>query len=156
IRPGDKLVAVNGEAIDPAKNRESYFAFPQRPAEINRTFKRNNKEHQVKIHPESHVQIKQYMYDQWIANIANKDGKDEEKRHGHVHMKDMSGGYLEKFMQDMVSDSINRDGLIVDLRYNTGGNVHDKVLQFLSQRPYLQWQYRGGKRSPQPNFAPAD
>src|SRR5699024_4702060 len=58
--------------------------------------------------------------------------------------------------QDMVSDSINRDGLIVDLRYNTGGNVHDKVLQFLSQRPYLQWQYRGGKRSPQPNFAPAD
>jgi len=33
--------------------------------------------------------------------------------------------------------------------------VHDAVLRFLSQRPYLQWQYRDGKKSPQPNFAPA-
>ncbi|HZH54110.1 MAG TPA: S41 family peptidase, partial [Sphingobacteriaceae bacterium] len=47
------------------------------------------------------------------------------------------------------------DAIVLDLRYNTGGNVHDKVLQFLSQRPYLQWQYRGGKRSPQSNFAPS-
>jgi tricorn protease len=29
------------------------------------------------------------------------------------------------------------------------------VLRFLSQKPYLQWQYRDGKKSPQPNFAPA-
>ena len=56
----------------------------------------------------------------------------------------------------MVSDSVNqRKALILDLRYNTGGNVHDKVLQFLSQRPYLQWKYRNGKMSPQPDFAPA-
>jgi C-terminal processing protease CtpA/Prc len=56
----------------------------------------------------------------------------------------------------MVSDSINsRKALILDLRYNTGGNVHNKVLQFLSQRPYLQWKYRDGKMSPQPDFAPA-
>ncbi|MEL6925800.1 MAG: S41 family peptidase, partial [Bacteroidota bacterium] len=36
-----------------------------------------------------------------------------------------------------------------------GGNVHDKVLQFLAQRPYLQWKYREGALSPQPNFAPS-
>jgi tricorn protease len=33
--------------------------------------------------------------------------------------------------------------------------VHNDVLQFLSQRPYLQWQYRGGALSSQPHFAPA-
>lgn len=45
--------------------------------------------------------------------------------------------------------------LILDLRYNTGGNVHDAVVQFLSQRPYLQWKYREGKLMSQPNFTPA-
>jgi len=50
----------------------------------------------------------------------------------------------------------NKDGLIFDLRYNTGGNVHDKVLQFLSQRSYLQWKYRQGELTKQPNFAPSD
>jgi len=45
--------------------------------------------------------------------------------------------------------------LIFDLRYNTGGNVHDEVLQFLSQKPYLQWKYREGALTPQPNFSPA-
>jgi C-terminal processing protease CtpA/Prc len=33
--------------------------------------------------------------------------------------------------------------------------VHDDVLQFLSQRPYTKWKYRGGEFAPQPNFAPA-
>ncbi|HEY0897156.1 MAG TPA: S41 family peptidase, partial [Sphingobacteriaceae bacterium] len=55
----------------------------------------------------------------------------------------------------MVSEADKKDALILDLRYNRGGNVHDNVLQFLSQRPYLQWKYRGGKLTPQPNFAPA-
>ncbi|MBS1565696.1 MAG: peptidase S41, partial [Bacteroidetes bacterium] len=42
------------------------------------------------------------------------------------------------------------------LRYNTGGNVHDEVLRFLSQRSYLQWKYRDGQQTRQSNFAPAD
>jgi tricorn protease len=70
-------------------------------------------------------------------------------------MKDMGGNSLESFLEDMVDDAYKKDALILDIRYNTGGNVHDAVLQFLSQKPYLEWQYRGGQKSPQPNFAPA-
>ena len=67
----------------------------------------------------------------------------------------MGGGSLETFLEDMVDDAYKKDALILDLRYNTGGNVHDAVLQFLSQRPYLQWQYRGGQKTQQPNFSPS-
>ncbi len=59
-------------------------------------------------------------------------------------MKNMSGQALEQFLIEMTSEGHQRDGLILDLRYNTGGNVHDEVLKFLSQKPYLQWKYRGG------------
>jgi tricorn protease len=68
----------------------------------------------------------------------------------------MGGEQLEHFLQEMVSHKGNREGLILDLRYNTGGNVHDQVLKFLSQKSYLQWKYRDGKLTNQPNFSPAD
>ena len=31
-----------------------------------------------------------------------------------------------------------------------------KCCKFLSQRTYLQWKYREGKKTPQPNFSPSD
>ena len=71
-------------------------------------------------------------------------------------MKDMGGGELENFFLTMTRDLENKDGLILDLRYNTGGNVHDELLRFLSQKTYLQWKSRGGKLANQSNFSPSD
>ncbi len=155
VRPGDVLVAVNGTKVDTKVSREQYFAFPKGPREMTLTFKRGGKTHDVKIHPESYSALKTQLYNQWIAHNSSTVSKESNQRIGYVYMKDMSSESLEKFMLQMVTDSVNRDGLIIDLRYNTGGNVHGKVLQFLSQRPYLQWKYRDGKMSPQPDFAPA-
>ena len=67
-------------------------------------------------------------------------------------MKNMGKSSLNKFIIDMTSTAYNKKGIILDLRYNTGGNVHDEVLDFLSRRPYLQWKYREGKLTIQPNF----
>jgi C-terminal processing protease CtpA/Prc len=56
----------------------------------------------------------------------------------------------------MTQELNNKEALILDLRYNTGGNVHDEVLKFLQQRSYLNWKYREGKLTPQGNFTPSD
>jgi tricorn protease len=46
-------------------------------------------------------------------------------------MKNMGSEELTKFYQDLMSDEAHKKGLILDLRYNTGGNVHDDILNFL-------------------------
>jgi len=71
-------------------------------------------------------------------------------------MKNMGESELNNFIITMTEQLNNRDALILDLRYNTGGNVHDEVLRFLSQRSYLQWKYREGQLTKQSNFAPSD
>jgi tricorn protease len=155
VQPGDLLVAVNGENVNTTLNRESYFSKPTIDPELSMTFKRGTSNFTVKIAPESSRDMSDQAYDEWIANnqkVVDEKGK---QRIAYAYMKNMGNEELEKFLIDMSSEAYHRDALILDLRYNTGGNVHDKVIQFLSQRPYLQWRYREGELTQQPNFTPA-
>ncbi len=155
IQVGDKLIAINNEKIDEDTNRESYFIRPSLDKEMQLTFERNGALHTVKIHPIRTFQIRGLLYDEWMDANQNYVDQKSGKKVAYIHMKNMGGNELERFKREMVSEASQRDGLILDLRYNTGGNVHDEVLQFLSQKPYLNWKYREGKLAPQPNFAPA-
>ncbi|MFK7812936.1 MAG: S41 family peptidase [Maribacter sp.] len=155
IRKGDRLTAVNGENINEAINRESYFVRPSRDKELTLTFSRNGSSEHVKIHPTNTNTTRNLLYDEWMDNNQNYVDQKSDKRVAYIHMKNMTGRELERFKREMVSETSERKALILDLRYNTGGNVHDEVLQFLSQKPYLKWKYREGKLASQPNFSPA-
>ena len=155
VETGDRLKAVNGSPIDEKLDRNIYFTKPSLDKELTMTFDHKGSDITVKIHPESSGQLENDLYDEWIDNNRKVVTEKSKDRIAYVYMKNMGTDALQEFLQDMVDDAYKKDALILDLRYNTGGNVHDAVLQFLSQRPYLQWQYRGGQRSPQPNFAPS-
>lgn len=155
IVSGDILTHVNGVKVDEKIDRDYYFTKPSLVKEMTLTLMRNGKSLTVNIHPQSTGALKTNLYDEWIANNRDNVDKWGNNRIAYTYMKNMSGGELERFMLDMVEQENNKDGIILDLRYNTGGNVHDDVLKFLAQRPYLQWKYRGGKLAPQSNFGPA-
>lgn len=155
VMPGDKLTAVNGGRVDEKMDRNYYFTKPSLETELQLTFERAGKSVNVKIHPGSFGDFKGNLYDEWIENNSKAVSTKSNNRIAYAYMKAMGTDDLEKFLEDMVDDAYKKEALILDLRYNTGGNVHDIVLKFLAQRPYLQWQYRDGQRTQQPNFAPA-
>lgn len=154
LQVGDVITAVGGRKVEEGIDRDYYFTAPSLAPEMRLTINRNGKEQTVNIRPQSSSDFKELLYDEWIE--ANRDKVDElsGNRIAYSHMKNMGGDELNSFLLDMAKYENNKEGIILDLRYNTGGNVHDEVLRFLSQRPYLQWQYRGGKKSPQSSFAP--
>ncbi|MEO0338867.1 MAG: S41 family peptidase, partial [Bacteroidota bacterium] len=155
IKPGDRLVAVNGKKIAANQNRNHYFVQPSLDEELTLTFDRAGAQHDVKLHPTNYFAIRNALYDEWEAQCQQMVDTKGQKRIAYVHMKNMGGGELQRFLHDMVSEGQQRDAVILDLRWNTGGNVHDDVLQFLSQKPYLQWKFRDGALTPQSNFGPA-
>jgi len=155
IQVGDELIAVNGQVVDKTTNRNHYFAQPSNDEEIALTFLRAGEKVVVKLHPINYFAERTLLYDEWMQERQTIVDEGSGKKIAYVHMKNMGGGELRRFRKEMVSEGHQRDGLILDLRYNTGGNVHDEVLQFLSQKPYLNWKYREGKLTSQPNFTPA-
>lgn len=155
IKPGDILTAVNDQQVNKKQNREFYFIAPSLDQEIKLTFSSGNDSYDVYIHPEHNYNLKRHLYDEWIQTNQDYVDKKSDKRIAYVHMKNMGDSELSNFIIEMSTEAYKKEALILDLRYNTGGNVHDDVLNFLSRRPYTKWKYRGGEFAPQPNFAPS-
>lgn len=154
IRPGDVLVRVNNVEVDKSMNRNFYFSKPTLDNELRLQFNRGGQLIDVNVHPQG--SLSNDLYNEWADKNQQRVDDRTKGRVAYHNMRDMGTGELEKFLIDMTQDFYQKDALILDLRYNTGGNVHDEVLRFLSQRSYLKWKYREGKMAPQSNFAPAD
>ena len=154
IKPGDELVKVNDTKVEKNIDRNYYFTRPSIDKELKLTFKRGALLYEIKVHPQS--SLYNSLYDEWVDNNQHLVDQKSNGRIAYGYMKNMGAGELEKFIIHMTQELTNKDALIFDLRYNTGGNVHDEVLRFLSQRSYLQWKYREGKPTKQGNFTPAD
>ena len=154
IKSGDVLVKVNDEQVDKSMDRNYYFTVPSRDRELKLTFNRNGQMVNVKIHPQA--TLFNNLYDEWIDNNQKRVDEKSKGRIAYGYMKNMGQGELDQFIIDMTQELTKKDALIFDLRYNTGGNVHDEVLKFLSQRSYLNWKYREGTLTSQSNFSPSD
>ena len=154
LKPGDVLVKVKDEVVDKSRDRNYYFSKPSVDKEIELEFSRGIKNFTIKIHPQ--LNLFSNLYDEWIDKNQQRVDEKSNNRIAYACMKNMGTGELEKFIIDMTQELNQKEALILDLRYNTGGNVHDEVLKFLEQRSYLQWKYREGALTRQGNFTPSD
>lgn len=155
IRKGDELVGVDGIRINPDENREKYFTSPVSKNELKLTFKRGGKEFDVKVHTTSLSAVKALQYLEWENERRDMVEKKGAGRIGYIHMRAMGDEDLEDFLLRMHTDVYDKDALILDLRYNNGGNVHNEVIEFLSQKRYFDWAYRDFPTTTHPNVVPA-
>ena len=155
IRPGDVLAAVDGVRVDQARNREAYFSGAVALDELKLTFSRGGAEFDVKVHPATFSAVKTLAYKEWenqrAAIVADKTGG----KVGYIHMRAMGDEDLNSFLLKMHTEVYDKDALILDLRYNNGGNVHKEVIDFLRGQAHFEWAYRDFPRTSHPNVAPA-
>jgi tricorn protease len=155
LEPGDVLVAVNGITVDRSIDRDHAFTLPRMEKELTLRFARKGKEYEIIVRPVSSSALKSLLYDEWVSENRRRVDSLSGGRVAYVYMKDMGNQSLDRFLIDMTGKAMKSDALILDIRNNRGGNVHDDVIQFLSQKPYLEWQARNGRKAAQPNFAPS-
>ena len=156
LQKGDVLVAVNGQRVDQSKNRESYFATTVTVPEMKLTFSRGNKEFDVKVHTTSCRVVKDWLYNEWEdvnRALVDKLGKGKIL---YTHMRDMVDGELNEFLKDMHTRIVGKEAIILDLRFNNGGNVHKEVLDFLAQKAHFHWGFRDFAKNAHPNVTPGD
>ena len=67
---------------------------------------------------------------------------------GYIYIPSMSGGPLEDFFNELMSENADKEALIIDIRWNGGGNIHENLLNIL-ERPQFAWS-RPLRREPNP------
>lgn len=156
VMPGDILTAVDGCRVDTTRNRESYFSTSAPRKELQLTFLRNGKEHRVRFHSLTLAEIQAAHYTAWEDACRERVKQQTGDRVAYHHMRDMQEKSLNSFLIDMYTEAAHKEALILDLRYNYGGNVHDDVLEFLSRKPHFTWQYRDKQSNTHPNVTPGN
>lgn len=155
LQKGDELIAVDGQGVDKSINREKYFSSAIAKEEMTLRFKRGNNEFDIKLHPVGFSAIKNLEYKQWETQRAEIVADKTEGKVGYIHMRAMGADDLNNFLLKMHTEVYDKEALILDLRYNNGGNVHKEVLDFLRGQAHFEWSYRDFPKSSHPNVAPA-
>jgi tricorn protease len=71
-------------------------------------------------------------------------------RLGYIHIPGMGEGNLFDFEEDLFAQGKDKGGLIIDIRGNGGGSVHDEILRYLDRRIYGYTVSRGRPASYNP------
>jgi tricorn protease len=74
-------------------------------------------------------------YADWVAR--NREFVEEATggRIYYAHIRGMSQTYLEQFQQEL-DENFHKEGIIIDVRYNGGGNIDQQLMDILQRRPY--------------------
>jgi tricorn protease len=82
-------------------------------------------------------------YENWVRQNREVVDKATNGQIAYVHIRSMNQPSLVRF-QNEVDQFWNKKGIIVDIRYNGGGNTDQQIIDLLERRPYEYWNSRWG------------
>ena len=98
------------------------------------------------------------LYDRWVRNNRKKVEQMSGGKVGYIHVQGMNDASFRSVYEDVLGKAINAEALIVDTRFNGGGNLHDELSTFLNGKKYMQmapqsvkvgaWEPRGRWSNP--------
>jgi tricorn protease len=145
IHIGDYVVAVDGERVGRAFNLDSAlsFKFDHRVTLSVASDPAGRDKREVVLRAVNGITEKGLLYRAWVAERRAYVGKISNGRLGYVHMNDMSGNAIAQLNLDLDAEGHAKEGLVLDIRFNSGGFVNGYALDVLSRQPYVLMVRRG-------------
>jgi tricorn protease len=144
LAKGNYLIAIDGKSV---KAGEDYYAFLGRRLNRKVELTVNDKPTpegawRVKYEPIPATAFNNLRYERWVKERRQYVDKVSNGRVGYLHIQAMDQPSLAKFKKEL-AEFRHKEGLVIDERWNGGGNIEQELLAILVQRPYEVWQPRG-------------
>ena len=110
-------------------------------------------ETKTEITPTDARSIAELVHRDWISGNVKKVREGGKGALAYIHLDAMNPANLSRFQATIGQLNLSKriQGLVLDVRENGGGNIHNQLMEILSARPYAQVQPRGAPRKiPQP------
>lgn len=79
----------------------------------------------------------QLLYKRWVETRREEVEKLSDGRLGYVHVRSMNDASMRTIIEDVLGKHIGDEALVVDTRFNGGGNLHDVLSDFLNGKKYM-------------------
>lgn len=155
LKEGEYVVSINGkpvsanerlyESINDKQDREFEFWVNQTPttngARIVK-YKVLNWEEWTDLEYRNRIERRR----RWVE--SNSHG-----RIGYLHISGMLASNQTKFEHEAYEDMVGKEGMIIDVRFNTGGNISDTLIDWIERRTHGYLRPRDGLVESSPALA---
>lgn len=87
------------------------------------------------------------LYNKWVKQMEHLTDSLSGGKVGYVHVRSMDDPSFRVTFDKVLGKNRSKDALIVDSRFNGGGNLHDDLVTFLSGKEYFKFSPQGLKPS---------
>jgi len=150
IKVGDYLLAVDGRAIDQSTNVDETLNYKigRRVSLTVSSSADGAGKREVVVRPVNGATERGLLYRQWVERNRAYVAKISNGRLGYAHMFDMSQNSLNQLHIDLDAENYAKDGVVIDIRNNSGGFVNVYAIDVLARRGYLTMTLRGTSATP--------
>ena len=140
IKSGDVILAIDGAPIAAG---EDWFPLLAGKAgkKIMVRVRKGGKEVVLPVKPVTSES--ELLYRRWVRQREEIVERLSGGRVGYVHVQGMNSPSFREVYSKALGKYRNCDALIVDIRHNGGGWLHDDLVTFLGGKAYVEWRPRG-------------
>lgn len=127
VKPGDTIEAIDGEEV---KQDKDFAAYLNRKAgkEIKLTIAGK----QITVKPITPAAEFDLLYERWVKRNEEEVSKLSHGTLGYVHLYRMNDNAYRNTYEEVLGKYPGRKGIVVDTRFNRGGDLASELIMFLS------------------------
>jgi tricorn protease len=152
IRPGVVIEAIDGETI--AAGADWYPLLNHKagePVRLSLRDPRDGKRWDEIVHPISWGDQSRLLYLRWTRSRRDAVDKLSGGRLGYAHIRGMNDGAYREVFDEVFGRDVTKDAIVLDTRFNGGGNLVETLTQFLTGRTYATNEPRGRQIGTEPS-----
>ncbi|MGB9824626.1 MAG: S41 family peptidase [Candidatus Hydrothermia bacterium] len=145
IRAGDVILKINDVPVSPDFEFQYYLRnLSDDVVQVSLSRKEGKtKTIVVKAKCQSYWSIRDLLYKEWVEGNRRIVDSLSNGEFAYIHIRGMGDWNYAEFEKD-IYENRHKKGLILDIRYNGGGHIHDELLNFLRRTSYLVEKERDG------------
>ena len=152
VKAGDIIEKIDGQEITPESDYSVLLNGKARKKTLVTLYNPQTKERwEEVVVPISNGVLNDLLYARWVTQRAADVDKWSNGRLGYVHIESMGDDSFRSVYSDILGKYNNREGIVIDTRFNGGGRLHEDIEILFSGKKYFTQVVRGREACDMPS-----
>ena len=152
VKAGNIIEKIDGQEITPESDYSVLLNGKARKKTLVTPYNPQTKERwEEVVVPVSNGVMSDLLYARWVKQRAADVDKWSNGRLGYVHIESMGDDSFRSVYSDILGKYNNREGIVIDTRFNGGGRLHEDIEILFSGKKYFTQVVRGREACDMPS-----